>query len=387
MSSLISNSIVNPKPRIWFDGTVFCKNFSGEQYSADGILKVLLQYFDVCIFLPKEFASIAKTWEQLYGVRREQIFILTFRARTLLIMRLLGLKAGLPPIEEKDFLWMPSHRIYPKFSRQFCVIHDLMPITAGNYIPLFDRLLFRASLRRISRLGCPVFCHSHYVLKELIEYGGFSVENITVVPLGLSAKQAPAKVPRGFEGADRVVDLLYISAYQVRKNFELLIDHVRRFRSETELNIRLTIAGPGLQKRLGMGDASVVRVFDFISEEKKRKLFDESDIYINPSAAEGFGITNLEAQLHGLPVLCSDIPPFHEVLGESAAYFKCNDFQSFRTELLKIIQQPKYAAELAEKGRVNANSSNYRNNLLNIMVPKVASLFDSHTTSNKLGAS
>lgn len=381
------SSTVSSKPRIWFDGTVFCKNFSGERYSADGILKALLENFDVRIFVPKEFVDTVEKWAPTYGLNREQIYVLPFHARTLLIMKLLGLKAGVPPLAERDYLWIPSHRVSPTITRQFCVIHDLLPITAVNYVPLFDRLLFRASLRRIRRLGCPVFCHSHYVRKELIEIGGLSAENITVVPLGLPANEEQTMHLCRSGGADRTIDLLYISAYQARKNFELLIDYVRRFRSETALNIRLTIAGPGLQERFGAADASEVRVFDFISEETKRRLFSEADIYINPSAAEGFGITNLEAQLHGLPVLCSDIPPFHEVLGEGAAYFQCNDFQSFRTELLKILQHPQYAVSLAEKGRQNAGASNYHNNLLGILVPKVASLLNSHTTPNERGAS
>ncbi len=43
---------------------------------------------------------------------------------------------------------------------------------------------------------------------------------------------------------------------------------------------------------------------------------------IQASVGEGFGLPLIEAGCYGLPVLCSDIPVFHEVAGCNAAYFK-----------------------------------------------------------------
>ncbi len=43
---------------------------------------------------------------------------------------------------------------------------------------------------------------------------------------------------------------------------------------------------------------------------------------IQASAGEGFGLPLIEAGCYGLPVLCSDIPVFHEVAGDNAAYFR-----------------------------------------------------------------
>lgn len=43
---------------------------------------------------------------------------------------------------------------------------------------------------------------------------------------------------------------------------------------------------------------------------------------IQASAGEGFGLPLIEAGCYGLPILCSDIPVFHEVAGENASYFR-----------------------------------------------------------------
>ncbi len=46
-----------------------------------------------------------------------------------------------------------------------------------------------------------------------------------------------------------------------------------------------------------------------------------ADALLFPSQAEGFGLPIIEAAQHSLPVLCSDIPVFREVAGDSAHYF------------------------------------------------------------------
>ena len=42
---------------------------------------------------------------------------------------------------------------------------------------------------------------------------------------------------------------------------------------------------------------------------------------IQASAGEGFGLPLIEAGEYGVPLLCSDIPVFHEVAGDHALYF------------------------------------------------------------------
>jgi glycosyltransferase involved in cell wall biosynthesis len=44
-----------------------------------------------------------------------------------------------------------------------------------------------------------------------------------------------------------------------------------------------------------------------------------------PSAQEGFGIPVLEAGLVGLPIFCSEIPPFREIAGAWAQFFALDE--------------------------------------------------------------
>ena len=49
-------------------------------------------------------------------------------------------------------------------------------------------------------------------------------------------------------------------------------------------------------------------------------LYALADALVLPSQSEGFGIPLLEAALHRLPIVCSDLPPLRALAGDAAAY-------------------------------------------------------------------
>ena len=69
---------------------------------------------------------------------------------------------------------------------------------------------------------------------------------------------------------------------------------------------------------LGIGD----RVHQINASDRELiELYSSSSAFIFPSKMEGFGLPVLEAFAANCPVICSDIPVFHEVGGEAALYF------------------------------------------------------------------
>ena len=50
-----------------------------------------------------------------------------------------------------------------------------------------------------------------------------------------------------------------------------------------------------------------------------------ADIFLTPTYAETFGLTVLEAQACGLPVIARSIPEFHEIYGDTVQYFSTID--------------------------------------------------------------
>ena len=71
--------------------------------------------------------------------------------------------------------------------------------------------------------------------------------------------------------------------------------------------------------------------------------------FIFLSDNEGFGIPLLEAASNKIPVLCSDIPVFHEVLDDNYAIFVNNKNLNSIADGFMQIEQKKISDEDADK--------------------------------------
>lgn len=69
------------------------------------------------------------------------------------------------------------------------------------------------------------------------------------------------------------------------------------------------------------------------------KILSALDVYAMPSDSEGFSVSLLEAALTGLPLVCSDIPPFLEVsaVGVPIIFHPVHDVQKLREALQQCI--------------------------------------------------
>ena len=114
---------------------------------------------------------------------------------------------------------------------------------------------------------------------------------------------------------------LFVGNRTYYKNFTVVLEALKMVPEVT-----LLIAGPPLNDMeikliddLGIcGQIKVVNA----SDEELKKLYASSSALIFPSLMEGFGLPALEAFAADCPVICSDIPVFHEVCGDAALYFK-----------------------------------------------------------------
>lgn len=357
--------------KIYFDGTTLCTNRSGELYSATGMLTVLREYFKVVIFFPSDCASMACDLRDKYDLTDKDIVFLPIRRRAILLVKLMGL--GLPQLKpsDDDLVVIPTNNIVPRVGRQLCVCHDLRAITEPRYWKLKERLHMRLHTWMIKHSGCGIICHSLHVRKELLRVTKVNPSRVIVVPLSITGTHPMFSRNNGSKAVDERKELLYISNYHKIKNFEVIIKYIRQLNRETGLGLRLTIAGNGVCTRghLSYENDHEVKVFDYISNYDREQLYMSADIYINPAASEGFGITNLEAQSYGLPVLCNDIPAFREVLGASAAYFNAESYVSFRRSLLQIVEDPIYADCLIQSSYQSICRPSYLDNLRQELVP------------------
>lgn len=125
--------------------------------------------------------------------------------------------------------------------------------------------------------------------------------------------------------------ILSVSTILPRKNYKTLI-HAFNFVKDY-IPHKLIIAGSykpknikplqSLVNKLNLQDR--IQFTGFISDKKLHKLYQDCDFVVIPSLYEGFGLPALESLKQGIPLVCSDIPPFQEVTQGKALYFEATN--------------------------------------------------------------
>ena len=68
-----------------------------------------------------------------------------------------------------------------------------------------------------------------------------------------------------------------------------------------------------------------VHVTGFVDEKDLPALYQSAFVFVNVSTKEGCNLPLLEALVSGIPVITSDIPVHHEMIGHHAVYTGVND--------------------------------------------------------------
>lgn len=86
-----------------------------------------------------------------------------------------------------------------------------------------------------------------------------------------------------------------------------------------------------------------IRFTGFVSEEEKYQIYSRARIVVQPSIKEGWGLTAIEAQSCGTPVVCADSPGLREVVqnGKTGFLYKYGDIESFAQKMMELLTDEK----------------------------------------------
>ena len=134
-------------------------------------------------------------------------------------------------------------------------------------------------------------------------------ERARVIPLGVDVSERPTSRAQTSH-ADRPLRLLFLSRLHEKKNVPLLLRALASV-DVTSRAIELTVAGdgePALRARLEalvteLGLDARVRFVGHVDGAEKRRVLEEADCFVLPSAHENFGIAVAEALAAALPVI------------------------------------------------------------------------------------
>lgn len=171
------------------------------------------------------------------------------------------------------------------------------------------------------------------------------------------AEPAAKKHPFNKRNFDKgAINIFYIAAYLPHKGHVKAIEIFELLKNKYNLNITLYFRGNGananvfndITQRISQSDyKNNINVIKYDKNSNLSDIYENADVMWQFSEYEGFGLPLLEAQIHGIPVICSDIPIFKEIATNSSALlingdnghiaWQINDLLSNEHQINKIV--------------------------------------------------
>jgi glycosyltransferase involved in cell wall biosynthesis len=152
-------------------------------------------------------------------------------------------------------------------------------------------------------LADKIVVNSPWSAKLLVEEG---VEAAKLVEIPL-VYEPSGSMEHGAGGMEQIpskrLQALFLGSVILRKGVGQLFDAIRMLKNEP---VDFTFAGPlGVKIPDEISQLSNVRFLGPVDKATVERLYRASDVFLFPTLSDGFGLTQLEALGHGLPVIAS----------------------------------------------------------------------------------
>jgi glycosyltransferase involved in cell wall biosynthesis len=269
----------------------------------------------------------------------------------------LSLELLLHPV---DVLFVPAHTvpvIHPE--KTIVTIHGLEYEFCPNAYSWWGRLYMRWSIINSCRWAKKIIAVSENTKKDLMQLYKVPERKITVVYEGCANN--PKDQNSNLKSTTQISRpcILFIGRLEERKNIVGIIKAFEVLKEQYKIPHKLILAG-----KFGYGEQKIrdeiknvncakdIILTGYVSEEEKRNLLKDADVFLFPTFYEGFGLPVLEAQSAGCPVVAGSNSSIPEVVNLEAELPSA------------VLINPSNAEEIADAAYKLISDENLRNDII-----------------------
>ena len=204
-------------------------------------------------------------------------------------------------ITPMESIWIPKNK-------GIATVLDIIPIVhpelhgarlAGNRVKYtIARACFTIGCKQATKCKY-VVCISEHVKQEFIEHFNVDENKVKVIRLGIRDDLNP--LPQ----KDKIFRIGYLGQLDRRKRVDLLVTSFMKSKIEGEL----VLGGKGIDEQGLMElakDDPRVKFFGFVPDNELIDFFNSLDVFVFPTAIEGYGLPPVEAMACKKPVIVLD---------------------------------------------------------------------------------
>jgi glycosyltransferase involved in cell wall biosynthesis len=244
-------------------------------------------------------------------------------------------------------------------------IHDLIPMLLPAYRGSALVRGYTALAARAARRADVILADSDASRRDILRLLRVEPERVRTVYLAADERfrpqpaEAVAAVRRKHALPEHFA--LYLGGFDVRKNVPRLLKAL----TQSEGDWPLVLAGKlperdsaffpdprRLVAQWGLGER--VRLTGWIEEAEKPALLAAADLFVFPSAYEGFGLPILEAMACATATLTTDVSSLPELAGEAALLVPPNDVHALSQAMSHLMRDESARRALAARGPAQA---------------------------------
>ena len=247
-------------------------------------------------------------------------------------------------------------------------LHDLYPYDEPDNFGFpkvfFNRVFLQQCLREVDCIACV----SETTISRLkTRFPRFAHRKAVVVPNCVTIDSITPVVP--IDAYDNFI--LVVGQHRANKNIPYAIkafDELFRSGMISEQTVLLIVGNQGpetplirsviKQKRL----EDRVKLMMRVSDGELKWLYENCDLLVAPSWTEGFGLPVAEGLFCGSSVVCSDIPAFREIGGQTCHYFDLHaepDGAAMYSAICNALKESPRRAEGLERFKVESVAKGY----------------------------
>jgi glycosyltransferase involved in cell wall biosynthesis len=183
-----------------------------------------------------------------------------------------------------------------------------VPELAGDWQPAPPE--YWSNWREECNLADRIVVNSEWSRTGLIKAGVIG-EKLTVIPLAyeapeVGAQQSEVRCSRAYPARftqERPMRVLFLGLINLRKGAARLLEAARLLRDEP---VEFWMVGPvEIANPSAIRDTKRVKWCGPVTRQRTAEFYRNADVFVLPTLSDGFAMTQLEAQAHGLPVIVS----------------------------------------------------------------------------------
>ncbi|MBB3457287.1 glycosyltransferase involved in cell wall biosynthesis [Rhizobium sp. BK313] len=258
------------------------------------------------------------------------------------------------PLVPNDISGMPIASIFydaiPYRYPQQYLTSSAMRAYYHRRLALYSRYDLNLCISEYSRNECVEISRNHRSINIL---AGVSKDFIDAI------EHPDIRMPQSIEKPF----ILYVGALDWRKNVKSAIQAFAQLPSDVRDRYSFVLAGDHPRallkdeedrwKKLGLPEKDLV-VLGHVTDSQLVSLYKATDLAIQPSLLEGFGLTALEAMTCGAPIIASNTGALPEVIGDEELLFDPADVNDIVRVMKHALTHPEATKSVAERQRCRA---------------------------------